>query len=238
MRILLIDDDATFVRFERHVLQEAGLAVDVASTLAEGRSQAFVNEYDAILLDLQLPDGNGIALIRELRLAGRDVPILMLTGSGGPGEEVLALDAGADDFLEKPFKIAALRARVRALIRRGGAKNSEQLTVGDLVLDRVKRVALVSGVPLGLTARELSLLEQLALHADEVVTRTELLEKVIEVAFDPGTNVVDVHVSRIRKKLRDADSSVVIESRRGVGFVLRTSIEARLESLLESDDES
>ncbi|MFI5311865.1 MAG: response regulator transcription factor [Gemmatimonadales bacterium] len=221
MRILVTDDDPTLTLLVRRLLEEEGYAVDVCDTLESARVNAMVNDYDAIVLDLSLPDGNAIPLVQELRREGRTTPVLVLTGSTDKATTVRALDAGADDYLTKPFAFDEFKARVRALLRRGGAQRTEQLVVGNLVFDRLGRAALVNGKPLQLTARELSLLEHLLLRAGEVVTRTQLLEKVFDLNFEPGTNVVDVNVSRLRRKLETAGASVKIVSRRGIGFELK-----------------
>ena len=220
MRALVVDDDPTIRLLVKHLLEENGFAVDEADTGESGRVLAMVNDYDAIVLDLVLPDGNGIPLVQALRRKSRDTPVLVLTGNHEKEAVVMALDAGADDFITKPIDFDEFKARVRALVRRGGAKRTEQLSAGNLVLNRLTRVALIDGVPLHLTPRELSILEHFLLHTGEVVARTELLEKVMDMSFDPGTNVVDVNVTRLRKKLAAAGAHVAITSRRGIGFVL------------------
>jgi DNA-binding response OmpR family regulator len=220
VRALVVDDDPTIRVLVKHLLEEDGFAVDTAETGESGRVLAMVNDYDAIVLDLVLPDGNGIPLVQALRRAKRDTPVIVLTGTTGKEATVMALDAGADDYVNKPIDFDEFKARVRALVRRGGAKRTEQLTVGNLVLNRLTRVALVAGVPLHLTPRELSMLEHFLLNAGAVVSRTSLLEKVMDMSFDPGTNVVDVNVTRLRKKLAGAGATVSITSRRGIGFVL------------------
>jgi DNA-binding response OmpR family regulator len=182
-----------------------------------------VNDYDAIVLDLVLPDGNGIPLVQALRRKSRDTPVLVLTGNTDKSTIVMALDAGADDYVTKPIDFDEFRARMRALVRRGGARRTEQLSVGNLVLNRLTRDVLVDGVPLHLTPRELSILEHFLLRAGEVVSRTELLEKVMDLSFDPGTNVVDVNVTRLRKKLAGAGATVAVTARRGIGFVLHAT---------------
>jgi DNA-binding response OmpR family regulator len=179
-----------------------------------------VNDYDAIVLDLVLPDGNGIPLVQALRRKSRDTPVLVLTGNSDKDAVIMALDAGADDYLTKPIDFEVFKARMRALVRRGGARRTENLSAGNLVLNRLTRNVLVAGAPLHLTPRELSILEHFLLHTNEVVARTELLEKVMDMSFDPGTNVVDVNVTRLRKKLAGAGATVVITARRGLGFVL------------------
>ncbi len=220
MRILVVDDDPTIRILVKRLLEEGGFAVDTAETGESGRVLAMVNEYDAIILDLHLPDGHGIPLVQALRRKSRDTPVLVLTGDTEKSALVMALDAGADDYITKPIDFDVFKARVRALVRRGGARRTEQLTVGNLVLNRLTREVLVAGTPLHLTPRELSILEHFLLHAGEVVARTELLEKVMDMSFDPGTNVVDVNVTRLRKKLTGAGATAVIMSRRGIGFVL------------------
>jgi DNA-binding response OmpR family regulator len=220
VRILVVDDDPTIRILVKRLLEEGGFAVDTAETGESGRVLAMVNEYDAIILDLHLPDGHGIPLVQALRRKSRDTPVLVLTGDTDKSALVMALDAGADDYITKPIDFDVFKARVRALVRRGGARRTEQLTVGNLVLNRLTREVLVAGAPLHLTPRELSILEHFLLHAGEVVARTELLEKVMDMSFDPGTNVVDVNVTRLRKKLTGAGATVVITSRRGIGFVL------------------
>jgi two-component system OmpR family response regulator len=223
VRALVVDDDPTIRLLVKHLLEEQGFAVDEAGTGESGRVLAMVNDYDAIVLDLVLPDGNGIPLVQALRLKSNDTPVIVLTGNTDKSAIVMALDAGADDYLTKPIDFDVFKARIRALVRRGGAKRTEQLSTGNLVLNRLTRMALVDGKPLHLSPRELATLEHFLLHAGEVVARTELLEKVMDMSFDPGTNVVDVNVTRLRKKLSGAGATVVITSRRGIGFVLSAS---------------
>ena len=224
MRALLVEDDASFALLARHVLEQEGFAVDVATNGSDGLSLALVNEYDCVLLDLGLPDQHGITIIQTLRREGRTTPVMVLTGTAEGQTSVRALDAGADDYVTKPVIIDQLRARIRALVRRGGAQRTEKLVLGNLVLNRLSRQLFVNGVEVRLTAKELPLLEHLLLHSEEVVTRTELLERVWDMNFDPGSNVVDVNVTRIRKKLADAGAGVKILARRGMGFVLTATL--------------
>jgi len=223
MRVLVVDDDPTTTLLLRRLLEEDGYAVDTAATGEDARVLANVNSYDGMVLDLMLPDGHGIPLIQELRRGGRDLPVLVLTGTTDRATTVRALDAGADDYLTKPIQFDEFKARIRALVRRGGAKRSETLAVGNLVLNRLTRDVLVSGTQLSLTPREFGLLEHFMMRTGEVVARTELLEKVMDRSFDPGTNVVDVSVARLRKKLTAAGAQVSLTARRGVGFVLALS---------------
>jgi DNA-binding response OmpR family regulator len=221
MRVLIVDDDRVLTLLTRRLLEEDGFAVDVADTRVTAQTLAMVHEYDGIVLDLGLPDGNGVTLIQDLRRQNRTTPILVLSASTETETTVRALDAGADDFQSKPIVGEALKARVRALVRRGGARRTEQLVVGNLVLNRLTREVLVGGESVKVTARELSILEHLLLHAGQVVTRSQMLEKVFDLSFDPGTNVIDVNVSRLRRKLSDAGATAVIEAKRGIGFILQ-----------------
>jgi DNA-binding response OmpR family regulator len=220
VRALVVDDDATLTMLVRRLLEEDGYAVDVAGNAEDGRTLAMVNEYDAIILDLILPDGNGIPVLQHLRREGKKTPIVVLTGTKDSEVTVRALDAGADDYLTKPINFGEFKARIRALVRRGGAQRTEQLTVGNVVLNRLSREVLVAGRQLSVTPRELALLEHFLMRPGEVVTRTELLEKVWDMTFDPGSNVVDVNVARVRKKLESATATISIVARRGLGFVL------------------
>jgi DNA-binding response OmpR family regulator len=223
LKLLVVEDDRMFAELIRRGLKEEGYAVDVAGDVAEGRMLAFVNEYDAILLDVVLPDGTGFQLASALRDQGRATPILMVTGENGTTDVVQGLDVGADDYLTKPFDIRELKARVRALVRRGGAQRAEALAVGDVVVDRVAHRALVGDRRMDLTPKEFSLLAYFLLHAESVVTRTELLEKVWDFHFDPGSNVVDVHIARLRAKLRRYGARARVATVRGAGFMLTAS---------------
>jgi two-component system OmpR family response regulator len=204
----------------KQVLEQEGFAVDHALTGNEGHTLAFVNEYDAIVLDLALPDRNGLTILQALRNDGRSTPVIVLTGSKESQSTVRALDAGADDYVTKPIVIEEFRARMRALVRRGGAKRTEQLVLGNVVLNRLTRQVLVAGTECNLTAKEFQLLEHFLLNQGNVVTRAELLEKVWDMHFDPGSNVVDVHVTRLRKKLEGSKSDIRIGAKRGQGFML------------------
>jgi two-component system OmpR family response regulator len=226
LRALIVDDDATLTLLVRRLLEEDGYAVDTAATAEDGRTLAMVNEYDAIVLDLVLPDGHGIPIIQTLRRDGKKTPIIVLTGTKDSEVTVRALDAGADDYLSKPINFWEFKARIRALVRRGGAQRTEQLSVGNVVLNRLTREILVGGKLLAVTPRELALLEHFLMRPTEVVTRSDLLEKVWDMTFDPGSNVVDVNVARLRKKLESAGATVSIIAKRGLGFVIDVSASA------------
>lgn len=221
LKILVVEDDPGVSRLIRTVLLAEGYAVDLATTGEEGRLLALVNEYDGIVLDLNLSDRHGLTILQELRREGRATPVLILTADGEESTVVRALDAGADEYVIKPVRNRELAARVRALVRRGERPpEREQIVMESLVLNRLTRQALVSGRPLLLSPREFALLEHFMLHAGEVVTRADLLEHVWDMRFDPGSNVVDVHVGRLRRKLARAGATASIETRRGVGLTM------------------
>ncbi len=221
MRLLVIEDDRKVGSFLERGLREDGYEVDVANDGVEGALNAHVYDYDALLVDVMLPGKNGYEIVHELRTSGRTVPILMLTARDATEDIVRGLDAGADDYLTKPFSLDELLARVRALVRRGGAARLARLVYRDLEMDRVRHVAKRGGELLDLTAKEFELLEHFLLRPEEVIRRTELLEKVWDLTFDPMSNVVDVHIANLRRKLRDGDRSALIHTMRGVGYILR-----------------
>jgi two-component system, OmpR family, copper resistance phosphate regulon response regulator CusR len=221
MRILVVEDDRKVAGFIEQGLLEEGYAVDVARDGDEATMLAHVNEYDVMLLDIVLPKKNGFQVARELRSEGRNTPILMLTSRDAVEDVVRGLDAGADDYLAKPFPFDELLARVRALLRRGGAERLEVLRYDVVVLDRLRHVATANDRPLDLTPKEFQLLEYFLLHAEEVVRRTTLLEKVWDMQFDPESNVIDVHIKNLRRKLAEATGEPLLANIRGVGFSLR-----------------
>ncbi|HEX8849079.1 MAG TPA: response regulator transcription factor [Gemmatimonadaceae bacterium] len=224
MRILVIEDDQAVSRLLRVVLSEQGYTIDVANNGEEGRALALASAYDGIVLDLELGDRHGVEVLQTLRRSGKMTPVLVLTGRDDSETIVKALDAGADEYAVKPISNDELRARVRALVRRGASGRSiEQLAVGNITVNRLTRRVRIGEADVSLTPKELALLEHLMLRAGEVVTRTELLEKVWDMHFDPGSNVVDVHVARLRRKLEQANGAVTISARRGFGFVLSPS---------------
>jgi DNA-binding response OmpR family regulator len=220
MKILVIEDDRKVAGFIEQGLREEGYAVDIAPDGDEGTMLAHVYDYDVIILDVMMPKKSGLMVATELRREGRGTPILMLTARDTTEDVVRGLNAGADDYLTKPFKFDELLARVRALVRRGGATRTELLTYGPIELDRLKHKVLVSGKPLDLSPKEFHLLEHFLLRPEQVVRRTELLEKVWDMHFDPESNVVDVHVGNLRRKLRRLAEAELIHTVRGVGFRL------------------
>jgi DNA-binding response OmpR family regulator len=218
MKILVVEDDRKVAGFIEQGLREEGYAVDVAPDGDEATMLAHVYDYDLVVLDVMLPKKNGLQVAAELRREGRKTPILMLTARDATEDVVRGLDAGADDYLTKPFKFDELLARVRALVRRGGAGRTEILSYGPIELDRLKHRVRVGGKKLDLTPKEFQLLEHFLLRPEEVVRRTDLLEKVWDLHFDPESNVVDVHVGNLRRKLRAVASMDLIQTVRGVGF--------------------
>jgi DNA-binding response OmpR family regulator len=220
MHVLVIEDDAMVARVVARALETAGYTVDATASANDGLTRASTGSYDAILLDLELPDRDGLDVLRELRSSGLTTPILIMTGRDDDEHVVRGLDAGADDYLLKPVSTDVLKARVRAAIRRGGSGQPDQLVLGDLVVDRLGRQVTGAGATIALTPKEFSMLEFLLLRAEQVVPRSELLEHVWHMRFDPGSNVVDAHVARLRQKLRQAIELPEIKTVRGVGFTL------------------
>jgi len=221
MRILVVDDDQAILKLIQRVLRDDSYAVDVAGSGEEARTLALVNEYDGIILDLQLGDRHGFEILQELRGKGRRTPVLLYSGLSDTDSIVRGLDAGADDYVVKPVSNEELRARVRTLIRRGegGSRVTEQVSVGNLTLNRLSRRILCDSVEVNLTSMELKLLEHLMLHSGETVSRSQLHDKIWDMHFDPSSNVIDAHMARLRKKLEKAGATVEIATRRGVGFV-------------------
>jgi DNA-binding response OmpR family regulator len=220
-KLLVVDDDRMFNELVCRAMREQGYAVDGAQDYAGARALAFVHDYDGMVLDVVLPDGSGLHLVRDLRREGRSTPVLMLTANDKPADVVRGLDAGADDYLAKPFDLDVLTARVRALVRRGAAYGEvTALAFGGLELERERHRLTIGGKRVSCTPREFALLAYLIERAERIVTRTELLDKVWDVSFDPGSNVVDVHVARLRVKLREFGARPRLVTVRGAGYML------------------
>jgi DNA-binding response OmpR family regulator len=225
MRILIVEDDRKVASFVARGLREEGWTADVAHDGEDGLLKAAVHPYDAIVLDVMLPQRSGFEIVRELRSRDVATPVLMFTARNTSEDVVIGLDAGADDYLTKPFAFEELLARLRALVRRGGRERLDRLTYADLDVDLIRHEATRSGESLDLTPLEFRLLEYLVRNAERVVRRTELLEKVWDLSFDPMSNVVDVHVRRLRQKLREGERGPLVQTMRGVGYVLREADE-------------
>lgn len=221
MRILIVEDDAAVAAFVRQGLREASYAVDWASDGVEGLHLASTESYDAIVLDLMLPRMDGLTLLRSLRSQKTDTPIICLTARDAVNDRVEGLNAGADDYLAKPFSFAELQARINALLRRGHRLTNNPIVVGDLSIDVLSRVVQRGSQRIDLSPREFALLEYLARNAGNILSRTMLMEHVWDINQDPLTNVVDVHVNRLRKKVDHGFSEPLIHTIRGVGYVLR-----------------
>lgn len=218
IKLLLVEDSAKLAQFLVRAFQEEGYIVDRCARGADALEQAELGVYDLIVLDWMLPDLDGISICREVRRRGDTTPILILTARGETRERVLGLDAGADDYVVKPFELEELLARVRALARRRGALT--RLRCGPLEVDTSTRRVAVDGRALTMTAREYALLLYLVRKPDRAVPRTELLRQVWEANFDPASNLLEVHVSRLRDKLGTA--AWMIETVRGIGYRLRS----------------
>ncbi len=219
MRILVVEDDARLRNVLRRGLVEHGFAVDLAEEGEDGLHLATREPYDAIVLDLMLPKLPGSELLQRLRARGRATPVLILSARDTPGDRIAGLDLGADDYLVKPFQLAELAARLRALIRRAHGQTTAQLTIGELVVDTVARSVTRAGRPLELRAKEFAILELFALRRGQVLSRTDIQDHVWGHDCDPASNVVDVHVCRLRGLLGD-DGARWIQTRRGQGYVL------------------
>ena len=222
-KILLVEDDATTAEFIIKGLSEQGLAVDHAKNGRDGLFHATDGSYDAIIPDRMLPSMDGMAVLHAIRAAGIATPILILSARGAVEDRIAGLTAGSDDYLTKPFAFAELLARLRLLMKRAAGPASSVETIlacEDLEMDLLARRVKRSGRPVDLQPREFRLLEYLMRHKEQVVTRTMLLEGVWDYHFDPGTNVIDVHVSRLRKKIDTQSDATLIHTVRGAGYRL------------------
>ena len=221
MRVLVVEDEKKTASFIRKALQAEGFVVDVCHNGDDAWAAARTTPFDAIVLDIMLPGRDGLSLVRQLRERQNATPVLLLSARGEVNERVEGLNAGADDYLPKPFVIAELIARVRALGRRGSETKSPVLRVGDLTLDTVTREARRGGNAIELTTREYRLLEFLMRSAGRICGRMAILEKVWDYDFDPGSNLVDVNVMRLREKI-DADfEPKLLHTVRGIGYVMK-----------------
>jgi two-component system OmpR family response regulator len=222
MRVLVAEDDQVIADFVSQGLREAGYAVDVASTGTEALRKALDGSYDAAVIDVMLPELDGLSVIEQLRAKRKQTPVLILSARHTVDDRVKGLQAGGDDYLTKPFAFAELLARLQALLRRaGGATEPTRLVVGDLTLDLLSRKVERSGKVIELRPREFALLEYLMRHPGRVLSKTMILSHVWGYSFDPGTNVVDVLVSRLRDQVDEGFDKKMIHTVRGAGYVLK-----------------
>lgn len=220
MRVLMIEDNTELALSVKEGLENIGFHVDTAYTGEDGEAKADINEYDCLLLDLNLPDKDGLLILKALRDAGKDVPVIIMTARDEIEERAQGLDLGADDYVTKPFHLVELRARIQAAIRRYYGKTNPVLNIGDLVVNPLTREASVRGQPVELLAKEFDILEYLAEKHPAVVSAEELVEHVYDEEFDPFSSVLRVHISRLRKKLTQAAGRELIQTMRGKGYYL------------------
>jgi DNA-binding response OmpR family regulator len=226
MRLLLVEDDTRIARFVAKGLREQAYAVDIVATGDDALYQTDINTYDLVILDVMIPGRDGFAVCRELRKSGKRMPILMLTARDAVEDRITGLDHGADDYLTKPFEFRELLARLRALLRRSGELRPPKIVVADLFLDTAAQSVSRTGRNIPLTAKEYALLEFLARNAGRVVGRAEIAEHVWDETFDAFSNLIEVYMNRIRRKI-DAGAEVpLLHTRRGAGYMLGVASEA------------
>jgi DNA-binding response OmpR family regulator len=220
MRLLVIEDERRIAEIVKRTLERSGFAVDTVRLCADAREALSLTPYDAAILDLGLPDGDGLKLLAELRLARNPVPVLVLTARDAVEDRVLGLDAGADDYLVKPFAMAELVARTKALLRRPGGALGTTLEAGNVVLDTIGRDVRIAGATLPMPRRECAILEHLMRRAGRVVPKTVLEEKLYGIDDELESNAIPVHVHHLRRKLLDAGATAEIHTVRGIGYLL------------------
>ncbi|BAU10505.1 two component transcriptional regulator [Leptolyngbya sp. NIES-3755] len=221
MNVLFVEDEVKIANFVRAGLKEQGFVVDYCDNGDDGYFQATHNDYDVIVLDIMVPGKDGLAILKHLRKSGHNVPVILLTARNELDDRLQGLNLGADDYIAKPFFVEELVARIHAVIRRSVGDRQNLLSVGSLKLDRITRQVTCNNHAIELTTREFNLLEYLMRSPGQVFTRTQILEHVWGYDFNPNTNVVDVCIQRIRRKIDPLDQTVWIESIRGVGYRFR-----------------
>lgn len=221
MRILVVEDEKKLAGFLRKGLVEESFVVNVVYDGVEALDRVFAEAYDAIILDIMLPRRDGLSILREMRGRHINTPVLLLSARGNVNERVEGLNLGADDYLPKPFSITEVVARIRALLRRASGEHAPVMQVADLSLNVITREATRGGHKVDLTNREFALLEYLMAHADRVINKTALCEHVWEHHFDTGTNVVEVCIQRLRRKIDEGHSQKLLQTIRGTGYSLR-----------------
>ena len=219
MRILVVEDERKVADFVRRGLEEEGYGVDVLGDGRNAGDQAGVVDYDAVVLDLMLPGRSGLQVLRDIRARKPRLPVLILTAKDSHEDRVVGLDSGADDYMGKPFALAELSARLRALLRRGEPRETV-LRLGDLEMDTTRRAVTRGGRGIDLTPKEYALLEFLMRHSDRPVTRSHIIEHVWDIHFDSVSNVVEVHINALRNKIDRGAPTALIQTIRGVGYML------------------
>jgi two-component system, OmpR family, copper resistance phosphate regulon response regulator CusR len=225
MRLLLVEDDSRIARFVARGLQEQSYAVDVVAHSDEALYQVEINDYDLVVLDVMIPGKDGFATCRAIRDLGKRMPVLMLTARDAVEDRIKGLDSGADDYLTKPFEFGELLARLRALLRRPKDLQPAQIRVGDLQLDTGAQTATRGSRVISLTSKEYALLEFLARNAGRVIGRAEIAEHVWDESFDPFSNLIEVYVNRLRRKLGEEGENSLLQTRRGSGYILSSPAE-------------
>lgn len=220
MRVLLVEDEPSAAKILAKGLREHGYAVDVSGDGVDASYKTSINEYDLVILDVMLPRKSGFQLCNELRTTGAEMPILMLTARDAVEDRITGLDSGADDYLTKPFDYRELLARIRALLRRGPTKHLRDLEVDDLTIHVASRTVTRAGVAVQLTPKEYALLEYLASREGELITRAEISEHVWDESFDPFSNLIEVYIQRLRRRIDAGHSKRLIHTRRGEGYIL------------------
>lgn len=220
MRVLVVEDEARIAEILKGALAKAGFVVDTVSSCADARESLELTAYDIAILDLGLPDGDGLSLLDDVGIAGRQIPILVLTARYAVEDRVGELDAGADDYLVKPFAMTELIARAKALLRRPGSALGKTLSAGNLIFDSIGRDVRIGGQPLVLPRREAAILEHLLRRLDRVVPKAVLEEKLYGIDDELESNAIPVHIHHLRRKLADAGATVEIHTVRGIGYIL------------------
>lgn len=220
MRLLIIEDDQNLALSMKKGLEQYGFYADTSNRGLEGEEKAYANEYDAILLDLNLPDKDGTDILRFLRDSGIETPVLIITARDEIQERAMGLDLGADDYITKPFQLLELRARIQAVVRRFHGRTSPVIAIGELLVNPARRMATAHGVPVELAPKEFDILEYLAQKHPAVTTAEEVAEHIYDETFDPSSSILRVHFSRLKRKLADACGREVLQNIRGRGYWL------------------
>lgn len=224
MKLLIIEDDLVLAKNIKHSLQKEGFVVDTAFNKENGMSEIEINEYDCVVLDINLPDGNGFDVLKELRSKKNNTPVIIVTARGQVEDKIKGLNIGADDYISKPIDSNELIARIRAVIRRTNNSALPTIIIGDLVVTPAEHFASIGSNRLDLTAKEFSVLEYLSLHSGQAVTRTMLMEHIWGSDFETFSNVVDVYIRTLRRKLEEHSKSKLIKTIRGKGYILEDDV--------------